>query len=304
MAELLDARLSLEVPIAGRAAVNADAGVVARLEQAIADAVGHQPGTEPFNVADSTFHAALAEASGNQLLFALTGWILEVLQPSLIVTISPRVDAETILAQHRAILRAVRRRQRLAAEKAMAAHIDIAKPFTPFRLTEALNGLLKPQPVAILACEIVPDDWHARFSCVGRDYLYRITNRRAPLALEAGRAWRIARPLDVDAMHEAAQRLVGRHDFTTFRSAHCQAESPIKALDRLDVRRDGDHVLVEASARSFLHHQVRSIVGCLKMVGAGRWPENRLGKVLAACDRSQCAALAPPCGLYLAGVDY
>jgi DNA-binding FadR family transcriptional regulator len=124
MAELLDARLSLEVPIAGRAAVNADAAVVARLEQAIADAVGHQPGTEPFNIADSTFHAVLAEASGNQLLFALTGWILEVLQPSLIVTISPRVDAEAILAQHRAILRAVRRHQRQAAEKAMAAHIE------------------------------------------------------------------------------------------------------------------------------------------------------------------------------------
>ena len=124
MTELLDARLALEVPIAGRAAVNADAGVVARLEQAIADAVGHQPGTEPFNIADSTFHAVLAEASGNQLLFALTGWILEVLQPSLIVTISPRVDAEAILAQHRAILRAVRRNQRLAAEKAMAAHIE------------------------------------------------------------------------------------------------------------------------------------------------------------------------------------
>ena len=124
MGELLDARLSLEVPIAGRAAVNADAGVVARLEQAIADAVGHQPGTEPFNTADSTFHAVLAEASGNQLLFALTGWILEVLQPSLIVTISPRVDAEAILAQHRAVARAVRRHQRLAAEKAMAAHIE------------------------------------------------------------------------------------------------------------------------------------------------------------------------------------
>jgi GntR family transcriptional repressor for pyruvate dehydrogenase complex len=124
MAELLDARLSLEVPIAGRAAVNADAGVVARLEQAIADAVGHQPGTEPFNTADSTFHAVLAEASGNQLLFALTGWILEVLQPTLVVKISPRVDADAILAQHRAILRAVRRNQRLAAEKAMAAHIE------------------------------------------------------------------------------------------------------------------------------------------------------------------------------------
>lgn len=188
--------------------------------------------------------------------------------------------------------------------QAMAAHIDIAKPFTPFRLTEALNGLLKPQPVAILACEIVPDDWHARFSCVGRDYLYRITNRRAPLALEAGRAWRIARPLDVDAMHEAAQRLVGRHDFTTFRSAHCQAESPIKALDRLDVRRDGDHVLVEASARSFLHHQVRSMVGCLGLVGQGQWSVADLQQALDARDRAALGLNAPADGLYFVGARY
>ncbi|WP_116089613.1 tRNA pseudouridine(38-40) synthase TruA [Sphingomonas crusticola] len=187
---------------------------------------------------------------------------------------------------------------------AMTAHLDIAKPITPFRLMEALNGLLKPQPVAILACEIVADDWHARFSCVGRDYLYRIVNRRAPLALEAGRAWRIARPLDVDAMHQAAQALVGRHDFTTFRSAHCQAESPIKSLDRLDVRRDGDAVLIEAAARSFLHHQVRSMVGCLGLVGQGHWAVDDMRSALEARDRTKLGLNAPADGLYFTSARY
>ena len=159
MGELLDARLSLEVPIAGRAAVNADAEVVARLEQAIADAVGHQPGTEPFNIADSTFHAVLAEASGNQLLFALTGWILEVLQPTLIVKISPRVDAEAILAQHRAILRAVRRNQRLAAEKAMAAHIEYLSRSST-RASDARRGQTPTSELraAIVSGELQPNE--------------------------------------------------------------------------------------------------------------------------------------------------
>ena len=187
---------------------------------------------------------------------------------------------------------------------AMTAHVDIAKPITPFRLMEALNGLLKPQPVAILACEIVDDDWHARFSCVGRDYLYRIVNRRAPLALDAGRAWRIARPLDVDAMQPAAQVLVGRHDFTTFRSAHCQAESPIKSLDRLNVRREGDAVLIEASARSFLHHQVRSMVGCLGLVGQGQWAVDDIRQALNARDRAALGLNAPADGLYFVGARY
>jgi tRNA pseudouridine38-40 synthase len=187
---------------------------------------------------------------------------------------------------------------------AMVAHVDIEKTLTPFRLMEALNALLKPQPVSIVACAIVADDWHARFSCIGRDYLYRIVNRRAPLALEAGHAWRIARALDADAMHAAAHILVGRHDFTTFRSAHCQAESPVKTLDRLDVRREGDHVLIEASARSFLHHQVRSMVGCLSMVGQGQWSADDLRTALEAKDRAALGLNAPPDGLYFVSARY
>lgn len=187
---------------------------------------------------------------------------------------------------------------------AMAAHVDIEKDITPFRLMEALNGLLKPQPIAILACAVVPDDWHARFSCIGRDYLYRIVNRRAPLALEAGRAWRIARPLDADAMQEAAQILVGRHDFTTFRSAHCQSESPVKTLDRLAVRRDGDAVLIAASARSFLHHQVRSMVGCLGLVGQGKWRADDMRAALEAKDRAALGLNAPADGLYFVSARY
>ena len=183
---------------------------------------------------------------------------------------------------------------------AMAAHVDIAKPIAPFRLMEALNARLKPQPVAILACDPVPDDWHARFSCVERSYLYRIVNRRAPLALEAGRAWRVARPLDAEAMHESAQALVGLHDFTTFRSAHCQSDSPVKTLDRLDVRREGEAVLIVAAARSFLHHQVRSMVGCLALVGQGQWSAAQLREALEAKDRAALGLNAPPDGLYFA----
>jgi tRNA pseudouridine38-40 synthase len=187
---------------------------------------------------------------------------------------------------------------------AMAAHVDVARTITPFRLMEALNARLRPAPVAILGCETVADDWHARFSCTGRRYLYRIVNRRAPLALEAARAWRIAKPLDAAAMHDAAQALVGRHDFTTFRSAHCQAESAVKTLDRLDVRREGDAVLIGAAARSFLHHQVRSMVGCLALVGQGQWNATDLAATLAARDRAALGLNAPPEGLYFAEASY
>jgi tRNA pseudouridine38-40 synthase len=188
--------------------------------------------------------------------------------------------------------------------EAMAAHLDIERAITPFRLMEALNARLRPAPVAVLACEAVAADWHARFSCLGRSYRYLIVNRRAPLALEAGRAWRIANPLDTDAMHRAAQRLVGRHDFTTFRSAHCQAESPVRTLDRLDVARHGEAVEVTAEARSFLHHQVRSMVGCLALVGQGRWSEDELADALAARDRARLGLNAPPDGLYFTGARY
>lgn len=187
---------------------------------------------------------------------------------------------------------------------AMRAHLDIAKTITPFRLMEALNAQLRRQPVAILACEAVADDWHARFSCVARHYEYRIVNRRAPLTWEAGLAWQVTRPLDAAAMHAAAQALVGLHDFTTFRSAHCQSASPVKTLDRLDVARTGDRVLVRASARSFLHHQVRSMVGCLAEVGLGRWSVDDLAAALAAKDRARLALNAPPDGLFFVRADY
>lgn len=187
---------------------------------------------------------------------------------------------------------------------AMRVHVDIAKELTPFRLMEALNAKLRPDPIAVIACEAKPDDWHARFSCIGRSYLYRIVNRRAPLTLEGGKAWHVVQELDAEAMHRAAQALVGRHDFTTFRSAHCQAQSPLKTLDRLDVRREGKLVLIEAEARSFLHHQVRSMVGCLALVGMGRWREEQVAEALAARDRQALGLNAPPEGLYFVKALY
>ncbi len=192
---------------------------------------------------------------------------------------------------------------------AMRAHVDIDqsdrnRPFTPFRLMEALNAVLRPAPIAVLTCQEVADDWHARFSCTGRAYRYRIVNRRAPLTLEVGKAWHVKLPLDEAAMHRAAQSLVGCHDFTTFRSVHCQSKSPVKTLDWLTVRREGDEVLIETAARSFLHHQVRSMVGCLALVGLGRWPEERIAEVLEARDRTQLGLNAPACGLYFVKADY
>ncbi|MDH7970885.1 tRNA pseudouridine(38-40) synthase TruA [Sphingomonas sp. AR_OL41] len=187
---------------------------------------------------------------------------------------------------------------------AMRAHLDIAKPITPFRLGEALNALVRPAPVAILACAVVPDDWHARFSCVGRRYEYRIVTRRAPLTFEAGLAWRVPTPLDAAAMAAGARHLLGRHDFTTFRSAHCQADSPLRTLDRLEVTQQGDRITVFAEARSFLHHQVRSMVGCLALVGQGKWSPDDMATALAARDRAALGLNAPPDGLYFVGAEY
>ena len=187
---------------------------------------------------------------------------------------------------------------------AMRAHVDVVKAITPFRLMEALNARLRPQPVAVLACEKVADDWHARFSCLGRSYEYRIVNRRAPLTVERGLAWQVPQPLNAGAMDEAAQVLIGKHDFTTFRSVHCQSASPVKTLARLDVRRVGDRVMVEAAARSFLHHQVRSMVGCLVLVGLERWSVARLREALEAADRAQLGLNAPPDGLFFVAADY
>jgi tRNA pseudouridine38-40 synthase len=186
----------------------------------------------------------------------------------------------------------------------MRAHLDVTRTITPFRLMEALNARLRPDPVAILDCEVVPDDWHARFSCLARHYEYRIISRRAPLTWEKGLAWRVPQELDAAAMHDAAQILVGRHDFTTFRSAHCQSDSPVKTLDRLDVFRDGARISIFASARSFLHHQVRSMVGCLELVGQGKWSKGDLEAALAAADRTALGFNAPPDGLYFLRADY
>jgi tRNA pseudouridine38-40 synthase len=187
---------------------------------------------------------------------------------------------------------------------AMAVHVDIAKELTPHRLREGLNALLRPDPVAVLRVEPVADDWHARFSCVGRRYLYRIANRRAPLALDAGRAWRIGPELNLAEMRESASYLVGRHDFTTFRSVHCQSDSPVKTLDALTVQREEDEIHVRAEARSFLHHQVRSMVGCLALVGLGRWQPEDMREALEAKDRAALGLNAPPEGLYFAEAVY
>lgn len=183
-------------------------------------------------------------------------------------------------------------------------HFDLEKPHTPLRVREAMNAQLRPEPVAVVEAEEVPGDFDARFSATARHYLYRILDRRAPPALDLGRVWHVPRRLDADAMHEAAQALVGKHDFTTFRSAECQAKSPVKTLSAIAVARYGDEVHVTTSARSFLHNQVRSMVGSLKKVGEGRWPVVSIGEALAAADRRRCGPVAPPDGLYLVKVDY
>jgi tRNA pseudouridine38-40 synthase len=188
--------------------------------------------------------------------------------------------------------------------KGQVAHFDLAKAFPPDTVRDALNHHLRPEPVAVLAAEIVADDFHARFSAMGRHYCYRIVCRRSPLALDAGRAWHVMRALDAKAMHDAAQTLVGLHDFTTFRAAECQAKSPVKTLDRLDARANGEDIFIEASARSFLHNQVRSLVGTLKLVGEGKWTARDVADALAARDRARCGPVAPPEGLYLMRVDY
>src|SRR3954464_10494303 len=187
---------------------------------------------------------------------------------------------------------------------AQVAHCDIAKPFAPGRLRDGLNAHLRSHPIGVLDAEIVSETFEARFSAVKRHYLYRIVNRRANLAIEAGHVWRVPKPLDADAMHAAAQRLIGKHDFSTFRDSECQAKSPEKTLDQLDVLRDGEKVSIVTSARSFLHSQVRSMVGSLVWVGEGRWSADDLGSALAARNRAACGPVAPPQGLYLVRVDY
>jgi tRNA pseudouridine38-40 synthase len=213
-------------------------------------------------------------------------------------------DAAFAVTGEKAVVHAAGRTDAGVHGLGMRAHLDIAREIGAFRLMEALNARLRPHPVAVLDCVAVPDDWHARFSCIARHYEYRIVCRRAPLTWEKGLAWRIPGELDAAAMHEAAQYLVGQHDFSTFRSAHCQSQSPVKTLDRLEVARDGDRLLVRASARSFLHHQVRSMVGCLGLVGQGKWRIEEVGEALAARDRARLGLNAPPDGLFFVRADY
>jgi tRNA pseudouridine38-40 synthase len=229
------------------------------------------------------------------------GWQRQAHGPSVQQAIE---DAVAAITGGPAVLHAAGRTDAGVHALAMAAHVDVAREITPFRLSEGVNARLRPLPVSVLRAEAVADDWHARFSCIGRRYVYRIVNRRAPLALEAGKAWQVAVPLDAEAMDEAAKCLVGLHDFTTFRSAHCQSESPLKTLDRLDVVRNGDVVEVHAEARSFLHHQVRSMVGCLQLVGRGKWSAEDLEASLAARDRAALGYNAPPDGLYFVEALY
>lgn len=187
---------------------------------------------------------------------------------------------------------------------AQVAHVDLAREWQPFRLTEALNHHLRPAPIAVLEARRTGPDFHARYSARRRHYLYRIVQRRAPLALEAGLAWHVRYPLDLAAMREGAEALIGHHDFTTFRSVQCQSASPVKTLGSILIEQQGSEISFRLNARSFLHNQVRSIVGTLERVGAGRWQAAEVGEVLAARDRTRCGPVAPPQGLYLEGVDY
>jgi tRNA pseudouridine38-40 synthase len=184
------------------------------------------------------------------------------------------------------------------------AHFDLAKTFEPGKIRDALNYHLRPDPVSVLEAAEADEQFHARFSATARRYLFRILNRRSPPALEAGKVWHVSPKLDAEAMHAAAQFLVGQHDFTTFRAAECQAQSPVKTLDRLDVSQRGEEIHIEASARSFLHHQIRSFAGTLKLVGEGKWQPRDVKKALEARDRASCGPVAPPEGLYLVRVDY
>lgn len=187
---------------------------------------------------------------------------------------------------------------------AMSSHVDVHRELTPHRLREGLNALVRPHPISVVEVETVAGDWHARFSCIGRRYLYRILNRRAPPAIDSGRVWHVAVPLDVEAMSEGATHLIGRHDFTTFRSAQCQSDSPVKTLDRLDIAKIGEEIHITAAARSFLHHQVRSMVGCLALVGRGQWRPDDIRKAVGAKDRSALGFNAPPQGLFFVEAVY
>lgn len=213
-------------------------------------------------------------------------------------------DALATLTGTRSTVHAAGRTDAGVHARGQVAHVDLERDWDTRTLRNAINAHLRPHPVSVLAVEAVTDEFHARFKAIRRYYLYRIANRPAPLALERGKAWWHPVLLDHAAMHEAAQALVGKHDFTTFRAAECQAQSPVKTLDHIAVTRNGDMIDVTVDARSFLHHQVRSVVGSLKLVGEGKWPIGELKAALLARDRTRCGPVAPPTGLYLMQVDY
>jgi tRNA pseudouridine38-40 synthase len=230
-----------------------------------------------------------------------SGWQIQADRPTVQGVLTAAVEA---LTGEKTLLQGAGRTDAGVHARAQVAHVDLAKDWDTDTVRDALNAHLRPHPVAVLAAERVADAFNARTSAVKRHYLYRIINRRADLTLDLRQAWRVPRPLDAAAMDAAAQRLTGKHDFTTFRAAECQANSPVKTLERLDVERAGEDVNVYASARSFLHHQVRSMVGSLVMVGIGAWTADDLAQALTARDRSACGQVAPPDGLFLMRVDY
>src|SRR4029079_821040 len=229
------------------------------------------------------------------------GWQIQVNQLTVQGLLTSAIEA---LSGDKTLAQGAGRTDAGVQARGQVAHVDLSKDWDADTIRDALNAHLRPHPVAILSAERVADDFSARTSAIRRHYLYRVINRRADLTIDAGRAWRVARPLDAPAMHAAAQRLIGKHDFTTFRSTECQAKSPVKTLDVLKVERAGEEVYVTSTARSFLHNQVRSMVGSLVQVGEGKWSPDALAKVLEARDRTACGPVAPPDGLYLIKVDY
>jgi tRNA pseudouridine38-40 synthase len=229
------------------------------------------------------------------------GWQIQADRPTVQGVLTAAIEA---LSGEKTLVQGAGRTDAGVHARGQVAHVDLKKDWDTDTVRDALNAHLRPHPVAVLVAERVADGFNARTSAVKRHYLYRIINRRADLTLDAGHAWRVPRPLDAAAMHAAAQRLIGKHDFTTFRSTECQAKSPVKTLDQLDVERHGDELRVTTSARSFLHSQVRSMVGSLVKAGEGKWSADELTRILAARDRTACGQVAPPDGLYFMRVDY
>jgi len=229
------------------------------------------------------------------------GWQIQANGPSIQGELARAIEA---LSGVRAVPKGAGRTDAGVHARGQVAHFDVPRDFLAETVRDALNFHLRFTPIAILDCEIVGEAFDARFSAKARHYIYRIVNRRARLALDRARAWQVGVPLEAAAMQEAARHLTGQHDFTTFRSAQCQGKSPLRTLDELKVARDGDDIYVNTSARSFLHHQVRSVVGSLKLVGEGKWQPEDIQRALEARDRTACGPVAPACGLYFMKVDY